>query len=35
MKGWVLLEPKGVSTEAALGKWVDLAERYVETLPPK
>jgi hypothetical protein len=35
MKGWVLLEPKGVSTEAALGKWVALAERYVETLPPK
>src|SRR5712691_10060065 len=25
MKGWILVDPKGLATEAQLGKWVDRA----------
>lgn len=35
MKGWILVEPKGVSTEALLGKWVGVGAKYAESLPPK
>jgi TfoX-like protein len=35
MKGWILVEPKGVATEAALGKWVGIATKFAESLPAK
>ena len=33
MKGWILVQPKGLATEAALGAWVKTALEYVESLP--
>jgi len=35
MKGWILVGPKGLSTPAALGRWVTTSLRYVATLPEK
>ena len=35
MKGWILVKPKGLATDAALGKWVGVATSYVGSLPPK
>ncbi len=35
MKGWILVGPKGLATEAALGKWVAIGLTYAATLPPK
>ena len=35
MKGWVLVESKGVATRAQLGKWVDRAAKYAGSLPAK
>lgn len=35
MKGWLLVEPKGLATEAALAKWVGLASTYAASLPAK
>jgi TfoX/Sxy family transcriptional regulator of competence genes len=35
MKGWILVESKGLATDAQLGKWVDRASAYAGSLPPK
>ncbi len=35
MKGWILVQPKGLATDAALGKWVSTAVKHAESLPPK
>ena len=35
MKAWVLVEAKGLATDAQLGKWLDRAARWAESLPPK
>lgn len=35
MKGWILVKPKGLATEAALGKWVAMGTKYAASLPPK
>jgi hypothetical protein len=35
MKGWILVEPKGLAQDAALGKWVGVGAKYAESLPPK
>lgn len=35
MKAWVLVEAKGLAKDAQLGKWLDRAARWAESLPPK
>jgi len=35
MKGWILVEPSGLKTDAQLSKWVQIAARYAGSLPPK
>jgi hypothetical protein len=35
MKGWVVVERKGITTDKALGKWLRMAVDYVAGLPPK
>ena len=35
MKGWVLVEPDGVNSEQQLVDWIDLATKFVDTLPAK
>jgi hypothetical protein len=35
MKGWLLVEPKGLATDAQLGTWVDRAGKYAKSLPAK
>ena len=35
MKGWILVDPKGLATDARLGKWVDRARKYAGSLPAK
>jgi hypothetical protein len=35
MKGWILVEPNGLTKDADLGKWVSVGAKYAESLPPK
>jgi len=35
MKGWILVRPEGLATEAALGRWIRTGINYVATLPAK
>ena len=35
MKGWVMIAPEGMRTEASLKKWVSFAVDFVSTLPRK
>jgi hypothetical protein len=35
MKGWVLVEPAGVSSDATLRKWVDRGVNFAGSLPAK
>lgn len=35
MKGWILVQPKGLATEAALEKWVQVGVEYATSLPVK
>jgi len=35
MKGWLLVQPKGLATAAGLGKWVDTGVAYAASLPAK
>jgi TfoX/Sxy family transcriptional regulator of competence genes len=35
MKGWILVDPKGLGTAAQLGTWVDRAAKYAGSLPAK
>ena len=35
MKGWILVQAKGLTTEAALAKWVQTGVKYAASLPAK
>ena len=35
MKGWILIEPGGLTTDKALAKWVETGVTYAASLPPK
>ncbi len=35
MKGWILVGPKGLATDAALGRWITMATDYSGSLPAK
>jgi TfoX/Sxy family transcriptional regulator of competence genes len=35
MKGWVLVSPEGMATDAALEAWIDQGVAFAESLPPK
>lgn len=35
MKGWIIVEPKGLNTAAGLKKWVDSGLAYASKLPAK
>ena len=35
MKGWILIEPKGVESDKALAKWVQTGVAFAESLPAK
>ena len=35
MKGWVLVEPPGVSTDRTLHVWIDKSQAFAKSLPPK
>ena len=35
MRGWLLVDPKGLKTEAALGNWVEVGVKFAGALPPK
>ncbi len=35
MRHWVLIEPDEIDSDAALREWIELALRFVKTLPPK
>jgi hypothetical protein len=35
MKGWLLVRPKGLATAAALGRWIEVAASYADSLPAK
>ena len=35
MKGWALIGPQGVATDAELKEWIGRAVKFVETLPAK
>lgn len=35
MKGWVMVEPDGIETDEQLGRWIERATEFVETLPVK
>ncbi len=35
MKGWVMVEPEGIETDAALKQWLFSAKAFAEGLPKK
>ena len=35
MKGWVLVAPEGIEEDGQLKDWIQLALKFVRTLPPK
>jgi len=35
MKGWILVEPEGLATDADLTKWIGMATTYARSLPAK
>ena len=35
MNGWVMVEREGIDDEASLSDWIDLAQKFVKTLPHK
>ena len=35
MKGWIMVDPDGLETDAQLRRWVDQAREFVVTLPKK
>jgi hypothetical protein len=35
MKGWILVEPAGLKTDAKLSQWVEVAAKYANSLPAK
>ena len=35
MKGWILVKPAGLKTDAQLGKWIEVAVKFADALPAK
>ena len=35
MKGWLLVEAKGLATDSALRRWLDAGVIFADSLPPK
>ena len=35
MKGWILVRPAGLTTDAALAKWIQAGMNYAASLPAK
>jgi len=35
MKGWILVQPEGLTTQAALAKWIQVGLKYSSSLPAK
>jgi hypothetical protein len=35
MKGWILVKPAGLKTDAQLGKWIGVAVKFAGALPAK
>ena len=35
MKGWVMVEEQGFTTDQSLEEWLNQAKTFVSTLPPK
>lgn len=35
MKGWMLVEPPGLASDADLKKWIDIATKFAASLPKK
>jgi|SRR5690242_11543588 TfoX/Sxy family transcriptional regulator of competence genes len=35
MKGWLLVDAEGLATTKQLGKWIERAAKYAESLPAK
>jgi len=35
MKGWILVDAKGLADDKALAKWVDMGVAYAQSLPAK
>jgi TfoX/Sxy family transcriptional regulator of competence genes len=35
MKGWIMVEPDGLDSDADLAAWIERATKFVETLPAK
>jgi len=35
MKGWILIEPAGLKTDAMLNKWIRIGAKYAASLPVK
>jgi|SRR2546425_13177048 len=35
MKGWILVEPAGLKTDAKLGRWVQVAAKHASSMPAK
>ncbi len=35
MKGWILVQPKGLATQATLSKWIQAGMKYASSLPAK
>lgn len=35
MRGWVVVAPEGLDTDAALDAWIDQGVAFAESLPPK
>jgi len=35
MKGWILVEPKGLAGDSSLAQWVETGVKFAQSLPPK
>ncbi len=35
MQGWILVQSEGLTSEAALGKWIQTGVKYASSLPAK
>lgn len=35
MKGWIMVEPDGLDEDEQLNRWIELAWKFVASLPPK
>ncbi len=35
MKGWILIQPEGLTTETALAKWIQAGVKFASVLPAK